>query len=224
VRETASEGTDMGILRSSKVADLHTPSIRTRQENGVDSRSAGTGTRNKRDVWTIPTQAFPEAHFATFPQELAETCIKAGCPENVCAECGAGYVRCVEKGASLPVAERRNRDEIGSNSQIGAIVEGSDKYMSGRVMAKHKANNPDVDQGFQLSCTCNGATCNGMVLDPFGGAGTTALAAVHLGREYQLIELNIKYVGIAQQRIANYNPMQATLLPTGEKQLSLWSA
>lgn len=37
-------------------------------------------TRNARDVWTIATSPFPEAHFATFPPELAERCIKAGCP------------------------------------------------------------------------------------------------------------------------------------------------
>lgn len=36
--------------------------------------------RNCRDVWTIATAPFPEAHFATFPPELAERCIKAGCP------------------------------------------------------------------------------------------------------------------------------------------------
>ena len=34
--------------------------------------------RNLRDVWTIPTQAYPEAHFATFPEKLVEPCIKAG--------------------------------------------------------------------------------------------------------------------------------------------------
>lgn len=38
--------------------------------------------RNARDVWTIATSPFAEAHFATFPPELAERCIKAGCPEN----------------------------------------------------------------------------------------------------------------------------------------------
>jgi DNA modification methylase len=38
------------------------------------------GTRNRRSVWTITTQPFPEAHFATFPPELPELCIKAGCP------------------------------------------------------------------------------------------------------------------------------------------------
>jgi DNA modification methylase len=37
-------------------------------------------TRNRRSVWTITTQPFSEAHFATFPPELPELCIKAGCP------------------------------------------------------------------------------------------------------------------------------------------------
>lgn len=43
---------------------------------------AGTAyeTRNARSVWNIATQPFSEAHFATFPPELAERCIKAGCP------------------------------------------------------------------------------------------------------------------------------------------------
>lgn len=38
-------------------------------------------TRNKRTVWEVATQPFPEAHFATFPQKLIEPCIMAGCPE-----------------------------------------------------------------------------------------------------------------------------------------------
>lgn len=44
--------------------------------------------RNKRTVWTIPTQPYPEAHFATFPEKLVEPMIKAGCPEFVCTKCG----------------------------------------------------------------------------------------------------------------------------------------
>jgi len=35
-------------------------------------------TRNARSVWTIPTQGYKGAHFATFPRELAARCIKAG--------------------------------------------------------------------------------------------------------------------------------------------------
>jgi len=34
--------------------------------------------RNKRSVWTMATQPYSEAHFATFPEELPATCIKAG--------------------------------------------------------------------------------------------------------------------------------------------------
>lgn len=39
-------------------------------------------TRNSRNVWTIPTSGYSDAHFATFPPELAERCIKAGCPPS----------------------------------------------------------------------------------------------------------------------------------------------
>ena len=34
--------------------------------------------RNKRTVWTIATQPYKEAHFATFPEELPKLCILAG--------------------------------------------------------------------------------------------------------------------------------------------------
>jgi len=37
-------------------------------------------TRNRRSVWTIATQPFPEAHFAVFPPKLVEPCILAGAP------------------------------------------------------------------------------------------------------------------------------------------------
>jgi DNA modification methylase len=49
---------------------------------GVDHSSLGCAaeTRNKRSVWEIATQPFPEAHFATFPEELVKPCILAGCP------------------------------------------------------------------------------------------------------------------------------------------------
>lgn len=79
--------------------------------------------RNKRSVWTMATHSFAEAHFATFPPELPENCIKAGCP---------------------------------------------------------------VD---------------GVVLDPFFGAGTTGLVADRLQRDCIGIELNPVYAEIARKRI-----------------------
>lgn len=45
--------------------------------------------RNGRNVWTFNIEGFREAHFATFPRELARRCLAAGAPPNVCACCGA---------------------------------------------------------------------------------------------------------------------------------------
>lgn len=39
-----------------------------------------TSRRNKRDVWVVSTKPFKMAHFATFPPDLIEPCILAGCP------------------------------------------------------------------------------------------------------------------------------------------------
>jgi DNA modification methylase len=65
-------------------------------------------TRNARSVWTINTQPYPEAHFATFPEALPERCIKAGSrPGDVILDpfCGAGTTGLV--------ADRLGRDFIG---------------------------------------------------------------------------------------------------------------
>jgi DNA modification methylase len=45
-------------------------------------------TRNKRSVWTVSPEPFPEAHFATFPPALIVPCLLAGCPEFTCSKCG----------------------------------------------------------------------------------------------------------------------------------------
>ena len=39
-----------------------------------------TGSRNARNVWTVSTKPFSGSHFATMPPDLAERCIRAGCP------------------------------------------------------------------------------------------------------------------------------------------------
>lgn len=47
-----------------------------------DEKHVPGGGRNARNVWTIPTQPFPEAHFATYPEELPRRCILAGSRER----------------------------------------------------------------------------------------------------------------------------------------------
>ena len=64
--------------------------------------------RNKRSVWTMATHSFAEAHFATFPPELPETCIKAGCPVG-----GVVLDPFFGAGTTGLVADRLQRDCIG---------------------------------------------------------------------------------------------------------------
>ncbi|KQV66619.1 site-specific DNA-methyltransferase [Caulobacter sp. Root343] len=52
-------------------------------------------------------------------------------------------------------------------------------------------------------CVLAGSPRGGVVLDPFGGAGTTALVAERLGRDSILIELNPDYAAMAQRRLKN---------------------
>jgi DNA modification methylase len=63
--------------------------------------------RNLRNVWTIASAPFAEAHFATFPPALAERCIKAGCPAG-------GVVLDPFAGAGTVglVADRLGRDAV----------------------------------------------------------------------------------------------------------------
>ena len=58
-------------------------------------------------------------------------------------------------------------------------------------------------------CILAGAPRGGVVLDPFGGAGTTGLVADRHGRDAVLIELNPEYAGMAERRILGDAPLFA---------------
>jgi len=55
-----------------------------RAETGLESDKdyVPNGTRNRRSAWTIATQPYGGAHFATFPPKLIEPCILAGSREG----------------------------------------------------------------------------------------------------------------------------------------------
>ena len=72
-----------------------------KEREGRERRPDSQG-RNKRCVWTIPTEPYPEAHFAVFPEALVETPIKAACPERgvvLDPFCGTGTTLLVELGS-----------------------------------------------------------------------------------------------------------------------------
>lgn len=105
-------------------------SLRNREESEIGSTWQSTPQdtyssplRNRRSVWSVATRSYKDAHFATFPPELIEPCILAGCPSG------------------------------------------------------------------------------GVVLDPFGGSGTTAGVAAAHGRTAILCELNPEYAQLVDGRV-----------------------
>ncbi|HXJ92650.1 MAG TPA: site-specific DNA-methyltransferase [Terriglobia bacterium] len=64
--------------------------------------------RNKRSVWTVATQPYPDAHFATFPPKLIEPMVLAGCPRG-----GTVLDPFAGSGTTLQVAEANGRRGIG---------------------------------------------------------------------------------------------------------------
>lgn len=67
-----------------------------------------TGYRNKRSVWSINTAGYRGAHFAVFPEKLAEPCVLAGCPQG-----GTVLDPFMGSGTTGAVAKRLGRDFIG---------------------------------------------------------------------------------------------------------------
>ena len=78
-----------------------------------------SGKRNKRSVWTVTTKPFKEAHFATFPPDLIEPCILAGCPEG-----GTVLDPFFGAGTTGLVAQKHDRNWIGIelNPEYAAIT------------------------------------------------------------------------------------------------------
>lgn len=67
-----------------------------------------TGLRNKRSVWTVATQGYKEAHFATFPEKLIEPCVLTGSKEG-----GIILDPFLGSGTTAVVAKKHNRGFIG---------------------------------------------------------------------------------------------------------------
>src|SRR5690606_23150637 len=141
--------------------------------------------RNRRSVWTIATQPFPEAHFATFPEKLVEPCILAGTSPKACPKCGAPWERVVERDV-LPPPDRVNNNPFKHAANTNHGEQGSTL----RNIVRRQA------VGWRPTCSCpdNDGSGKCVVLDPFAGSGTTLLVAERLGRQAVGIEINPEYV------------------------------
>ena len=150
--------------------------------------------RNLRSVWTLATEAFPGAHFATFPSALPERCIKAGTSERGgCPECGAPWVRVVERTPytprEVPVGTRFVDESRGDKTRK---LSGAEYNQQARISTI----------GWRPGCKHEGAPVPCVVMDPFGGAMTTSMVAKRLGRKSISIDINEDYLKMGIARIS----------------------
>jgi hypothetical protein len=114
------------------------------------------------------------------PVELARRAIAAACPERRCTNCYAPWVRDTKLTRQLAL-------------QAHALANGNEVLR------------PEVP--LHPTCQCSNhdgrpaPTEPGIVIDPFLGSGTTAIAAEAAGRDWLGIELNPKYARETEERI-----------------------
>lgn len=89
----------------------------------------GGGDKLRPDVWGIPVSTFKGAHFATFPPDLIEPCILAGCPEG-----GTVLDPFGGSGTTAGVALKHGRNAIVCelNPEYAELVEGRVGEILGR--------------------------------------------------------------------------------------------
>lgn len=170
--------------------------------NGGTNLGGSEGGRNLRNVWNFSTQPYKGAHFATFPEELPRRCILAATSERgACIQCGAPWERVTGdidraswNGSTFdgecdltlrPNTQRRSdkQSELGKRTYTG---------FNDRWDESEAAGVDSRTIGFRPSCACRGQkgkTKPCVVLDPFGGSGTTGRVAIELGRTPILIDV-----------------------------------
>ena len=157
-----------------------------------------TSGRNPRNVWSITTRPYSGAHFATMPPDLAERCIKvATSATGVCPACGSQWAPVVERQTAT--SRQRPGYTAGSGRNDGTRP---GNYVDHRTTVLDHRPTCDCPPADPIPAT---------VLDPFGGAGTTALVADRLGRDAILCELNADYVELARARISGDAPLLASV-------------
>ncbi|VXC86927.1 Modification methylase XcyI (modular protein) [Enterobacterales bacterium 8AC] len=154
-----------------------------------------TNMRNRRSVWTIATRPLRGAHFATFPPALVEPCILAGTSEKGhCPACGERWVRKIER-EFVPQGD--------VSAEKGFRGHGDTKPMdasnSWQGFARGMTRTDTV--GWAAGCQCGLEPVPDVMIDPFGGSGTSAGVAVAHGRKAVLCELNPAYAAMVPVRV-----------------------
>lgn len=162
--------------------------------------------RNKRDVWTVATQPFGEAHFAVFPPALIIPCIDAGTSEKGCCPlCGAPWMRMVGRN------KIDRTSEVKPNKRDGGLTNEQGMDRTGLSHGKYTdwlRDNPSRTVGWKPSCDCGKDAVPCTVFDLFSGRGTTGIVATDRGRNYVGIDLSPEYVEMSRRLVGEANKQQ----------------
>jgi len=166
-----------------------------RRPRGQECEWVGGAGRNRRSVWTVATQCFKGAHFATYPEALVEPCLLAGTSPAACGICGAPWRRIVDSRRLL------NGTEI-----KGSWNSDTSRLKSGRALQALGVGHWRVEVrrrtvGWEPTCEHDDPSGRCTVLDPFAGAATTGIVADTHGRNFVGIELSDDYAGMARKRL-----------------------
>jgi len=175
-----------------------------RQQHHGQDINYGKNGRNKRCVWKIPTKSFKEAHFATFPITLIEPIIKAGCPEFICKKCGKARVKIYEKGELIRSGKGHISYGYKGNSKHQKVERSKISSWSQNFVKDNLIPGMAYEQKYRgySDCGCNAGWESGINLDPFMGAGTTALVALTQRKRFIGIEIKQGYIDMSYKRIA----------------------
>lgn len=166
-----------------------------------------------RTVWTISSDCYEGEHTAPMPVALASLAIQAGTSDGqCCAACGRPLQRIVELGEPDIELQRAcggdKNGEYHGEDRKGYAIKGAHggAVAKARILSRLRKR---TTVGWRRACQCpeGAGTRPALVLDPFGGSGTTALAASRLGRDSVLIELNPASAREAERRITADCPM-----------------
>lgn len=173
--------------------------------NAFSDPSSASGDRIPRNVWTIPTYGFSEAHFATFPPALPEKCIKATTSDKgCCAACGAPWLRLVES-ERVPTRKGENTK---ADYEAFRAARNAGLSFGNRDPQRHVSETRTI--GWSAGCKCAAEIVPCRVLDPFAGAGTTVMVARRMQRHAVGIELNPEYAAMARRRVTEDAPLLNT--------------
>lgn len=170
---------------------------------GIDQSLHPVGA-NKRSVWHVSTKPYKGAHFAVWPEALVGPMVQAGSSEKgCCPHCGAPWERVTENpvpvaGKDVSFVDRRE----GTQGRQIAASRTSALHTSGTEWEKWKEKHPSRTLGWRATCSCpdhDPIPCT--VLDPFSGSATTGAVALRLGRNYIGLDLQKKYLPLAEARL-----------------------